>query len=84
MRILGKASRSYTPEPAPFPVTLLHVGNEGLVIRAQELIPDLSVASVGGDHHSMLEMPYVVNLARKVAAWSDAVVVDERAATPQV
>jgi len=82
MRILGKASRRYKPVPAPFPATLIHVGNEGLVVRAKELIPDLSVILVGGDHHTMLEMPEVVNLAAEMTAWSDAVSTETPVTTP--
>jgi len=73
LRILSKASYEYEPVPADFPATLMHVGNFDIVARTQQFIPDLSVIAVGGDHHTMLQMPEVVNLAAEVAAWSDAV-----------
>jgi thioesterase domain-containing protein len=72
LRILGKASRAYQPSPTAFPATLVHVGNDEIVDRTRRFIPDLSVIEVGGDHHTMLQMPEVMNLAAEVAAWSEA------------
>jgi thioesterase domain-containing protein len=71
-RILSRASRSYEPAPAAFPVTLVHVGDDNLVTRAEGLVPDLSVVTVGGDHFTMLLMPEVLKLAAVVGAWATA------------
>jgi len=73
-RILGRASRSYEAAPAGFPTTLVHVGKDELVARAERLAPDLTVVPVGGDHHTMLLRPEVENLATAVVAWADAAV----------
>ena len=69
-RILSRASRAYEPAPAAFPVTLVHVGDADLVARAENLVPDLSVVTVGGDHFTMLLLPEVLNLAAAVDAWA--------------
>ena len=76
LRILGKAAREYEPSPATFPATLIHVGDDHVVDRTRQYIPDLTVLQVGGDHHTMLQMPEVVNLAAEVAAWSDRVLAE--------
>jgi acyl-coenzyme A synthetase/AMP-(fatty) acid ligase/thioesterase domain-containing protein/aryl carrier-like protein len=81
LRILAKASHEYGPIPAEFPATLIYVGNDEVVARTQAYIPDLTVIVVGGDHHTMLQMPEVVNLASVVAAWADAVEAGVPAAT---
>jgi len=71
-RILSRASRSYEPLPAAFPTTLVHIGKDDLVARAEALVPNLSLVMVDGDHFTMLLMPEVLNLAAVVAAWADA------------
>jgi thioesterase domain-containing protein len=70
-KIMGKASREYEPIPAAFSASLIHIGNDDLVARTEPLIPDLSVWVVGGDHHTMLEMPEVPNLAEVLAKVTD-------------
>jgi len=75
-RILSKASRSYEAAPAAFPTTLVHVGKDDLVARAERLAPDLSLVAVGGDHHTMLLRPEVLDLAAAVAAWADAAIAE--------
>jgi acyl-coenzyme A synthetase/AMP-(fatty) acid ligase/thioesterase domain-containing protein len=66
-RILIKASRDYEPSPAAFPATLIHVGNDELVRLSAQVIADLSVHVVGGDHYTMLDPPEVTNLAAVIA-----------------
>jgi len=82
LRILGRAARAYQPVSAPFPATLVHVGDDDLVDRNRRFIADLTVVEVGGDHHTMLQMPEVVNVAAAVAAWSDAATAEAPATTP--
>jgi thioesterase domain-containing protein len=71
-RILGDAARAYEPIQAAFAATLLHVeGNDDVVRRCEELIPDLTVHVVGGGHNTMLLPPEVTRLADLIAAAVD-------------
>lgn len=73
-RIEGAAWRAYDPDPAPvaFPATLIHVGDDDFVRRSEPFFPDLSVFVVGGNHHTMLQVPEVENLASVIASVTDA------------
>jgi acyl-coenzyme A synthetase/AMP-(fatty) acid ligase/thioesterase domain-containing protein len=66
--ILGTASREYDPEPAAFPATLVQVDGSDALRRCGQLIPDLAVRDVGGEHVTMLAPPHVEGLAVIVAA----------------
>jgi len=62
-RIMGNAARSYRPNPAAFPVALIHADKEELVRRTVRVAPNVSSYVVGGNHHTMLEPPDVTNVA---------------------
>jgi thioesterase domain-containing protein len=71
-RIQGDAGRAYEPTPAPFAATLIHVANNGDVVSTcEQLIPDLAVHVVGGNHQTMLLPPEVTRLAALIAAATD-------------
>jgi acyl-coenzyme A synthetase/AMP-(fatty) acid ligase/thioesterase domain-containing protein len=71
-RIQGDAGRAYEPAPAQFATTLIHVEDNGDVVnRCQQLIPDLTVRVVGGNHKTMLVPPEVTGLAALIAAATD-------------
>ncbi len=67
-RILGAASRDYNPEPAAFPATLVQVDGSDALRRCGQLLPNLAVRDVGGEHVTMLAPPHVEGLAAIVAA----------------
>jgi phthiocerol/phenolphthiocerol synthesis type-I polyketide synthase D len=71
-RIMVRASRTYTPPPATFPATLVHVDAAGLVPQCRTVITDLAVVRVPGDHGSMLEPPHVFLVAEAIASVVDA------------
>jgi thioesterase domain-containing protein len=72
-RIQGDAGRAYEPAPAQFATTLIHVESNGDVVsRCHQLIPDLAVHVVGGNHKTMLLPPEVTGLAALIAAATDA------------
>ena len=66
--ILRAASRDYNPEPAAFPATLAQVDGSDALRRCGQLIPNLAVHDVGGEHVTMLAPPHVEGLAAIVAA----------------
>jgi len=71
-RIMGSAARSYRPEPAAFPVALIHANKDELVQRTAALAPNLSAYLIDGNHHTMLEPPEVSNVAAAIAEVIDA------------
>ena len=74
-------SRDYDPEPAAFPATLVQVDGSDALRRCGQLIPDLVVRDVGGEHVTMLAPPHVEGLAAIVAAAAQDVLRIERRGT---
>ena len=67
-QIQSRANDAYDPEPAAFPATLVQVDGSDALHRCGQLMPDLVVREIGGDHETMLVPPYVEELAAMVAA----------------
>jgi acyl-coenzyme A synthetase/AMP-(fatty) acid ligase/thioesterase domain-containing protein len=67
-QILGNANGAYEPVPAEFPATLVQVDGSPAVRMCGELMPNLMVHDVGGEHTTMLAPPHVNELAAIVAA----------------
>jgi thioesterase domain-containing protein len=61
--ILSRASRDYDPEPAAFAATLVQVDDSDALRRCGQLIANLAVRDVGGEHVTMLAPPHVEGLA---------------------
>ena len=62
-QITELAIRRYRPEPAAFPVTLLHVDGSEQAARWALLVPHLVTHRVRGTHLTMLEPPHATALA---------------------
>lgn len=65
--MIGRALAGYQPEPAPFPVTLVHVEGNDLASRCAPLMPHLRVHVAGGEHLTMLQPPHVEAVAAAVS-----------------
>jgi len=70
-RIQKAYNDDYRPVPAAFPATLVTVAGSDAVDRCGELVHDLVVHEVSGDHKTMLSPPHVDAIAGIVAAVVD-------------
>jgi acyl-coenzyme A synthetase/AMP-(fatty) acid ligase/thioesterase domain-containing protein len=67
-RIQSAWNDAYDPAPAAFPATLVTVEGSDALRRCGELMPDLVVRSIGGNHQTLLLPPHVEDVATIVAA----------------
>jgi thioesterase domain-containing protein len=66
--IHSRANDAYEPEPAAFAMTLVQVEGSDALHRCGDLVPNLVVHEVAGEHKTMLLPPQVDELAPIVAA----------------
>jgi hypothetical protein len=62
---------AYDPAPSTFPATLVTVEGSDALHRCGELMPELDVRVIGGDHNTMLLPPHIDEIAEIVAAAAD-------------